>query len=87
MTIALITAGGLGNRMETSVPKQFMTIDEKPVIIYTLERFQAHQEIDAIAVACLEGWEVVMRSYANQFNISKLKWIFKGGEIKSGVNI
>ena len=79
MNIALITAGGIGNRMETSVPKQFMTINEKPVIIYTLEKFQTHQEVDAIAVACLEGWETVMRSYANQYSISKLKWIFKGG--------
>lgn len=79
MNIALITAGGIGNRMGQDIPKQFMTIDNIPVIIYTLKAFQAHPEIDCIAVVCLEGWEVVLQSYANQFNITKLKWIFKGG--------
>lgn len=79
MNIALLTAGGTGNRMGQDIPKQFMTIDNKPVIIYTLESFQFHPEIDAIAVICLQGWEIVLQSYANQYNITKLKWIFKGG--------
>lgn len=79
MNIALLTAGGTGNRMGQDIPKQFMTIDNKPVIIYTLESFQVHPEIDAIGVVCLKGWEVVLQSYANQYNITKLKWIFEGG--------
>ena len=80
MNIALLTAGGIGNRMGQNIPKQFMPIDNKPVIIYTLESFQCHPEINVIAVVCLEGWEIVLQSYANQYNITKLKWIFKGGE-------
>jgi 2-C-methyl-D-erythritol 4-phosphate cytidylyltransferase len=56
-----------------------MTIDNKPIIIFTLEAFQNHPEIDAICVVCLKGWEVYLQSYANQYNISKLKWIFDGG--------
>lgn len=80
MNIALITAGGIGNRMGQDIPKQFMTIDNIPVIIYTLEAFQRHQMIDAICVVCLKGWEVVLQAYANQFNITKLKWIFEGGD-------
>ena len=79
MTIALLTAGGVGNRMGQDIPKQFMTINEKPVLIYTLEAFQNHKEIDAIAVVCLNGWEPMLRAYANQYKITKLKWIFKGG--------
>ena len=79
MNIALLTAGGVGNRMGQDIPKQFMAIDNKPVIIYTMEAFQKHSEIDAIAVICLKGWEVVLQSYANQYNISKLRWIFEGG--------
>ena len=79
MNIALLTAGGTGNRMGQDIPKQFMTIDNKPVIIYTMEAFQNHEEIDAIAVICLKGWEVVLQSYANQYNITKLRWIFEGG--------
>lgn len=79
MNIALLTAGGTGNRMGQDIPKQFMPIDNKPVIIYTMEAFQYHSEIDGIAVVCLKGWEVVLQSYANQYNITKLKWIFEGG--------
>ena len=79
MNIALLTAGGTGNRMGQDIPKQFMTIDNKPVIIYTMESFQHHPEIDGICVICLKGWEVVLQSYANQYNITKLKWIFEGG--------
>lgn len=79
MNIALLTAGGIGNRMGQDIPKQFMTINEKPVLIYTLEAFQKHPEIDAIAVVCLSGWEPMLQAYANQFRITKLKWIFPGG--------
>lgn len=79
MTIALLTAGGVGNRMGQDIPKQFMTINEKPILVYTLEAFQNHKEIDAIAVVCLNGWEPMLQAYANQYKITKLKWIFKGG--------
>lgn len=84
MNIALLTAGGIGNRMGQDIPKQFMCIDNKPVIIYTLQSFQDHPEIDAIAVVCIPGWEVVLQAYANQFNISKLKWIFAGDSTNQG---
>lgn len=80
MNIALLTAAGSGTRMGQDVPKQFMTIDECPVIIYTLKAFQQCQKIDAIAVICLKGWEVVLKAYANQFGITKLKYIFPGGD-------
>lgn len=79
MNIALITAGGTGTRMHQSIPKQFLTVNERPVIVYTLEAFQRHPGIDAIAVVCIEGWEQVLWAYANQFNITKLKHIVHGG--------
>lgn len=79
MVIALLTAGGIGNRMGQDIPKQFMTIKEKPVLVYTLEAFQKHEEINAIAVVCLSGWEPMLQAYANQYQITKLKWIFVGG--------
>ena len=90
MTIALIIAGGVGNRMGQDIPKQFLTVNEKPVIMYTLEAFQNHPQIDVIAVVCLQGWETVLQSYANQFNITKLKHIIPGGDcgqasIRNGV--
>ncbi len=80
MNIALIIAGGSGNRMGQDIPKQFMHIDGCPIIIYTMNCFQKHPDIDAIAVVCLDGWETVLRAYANQYNINKFKWIFPGGK-------
>ena len=80
MNIALLIAGGVGNRMHQDIPKQFITVNEKPIIVYTLEAFQNHPEIDAIAVVCLEGWENVLYAYAKQFNITKLKIVVPGGK-------
>lgn len=79
MNIALIIAGGSGNRMGQDIPKQFMHVDGAPIIIWTMKAFQQHPDVDAIAVVCLKGWETVLQSYANQFMIDKLKWIFPGG--------
>ncbi len=80
MNIALLIAGGSGNRMGQDIPKQFMHIDGRPIIIHTMQCFQLHPDIEAIAVVCLRGWETVLQSYANQFCITKLKWIFLGGD-------
>ncbi len=77
MNIALVTAGGRGKRMKQEVPKQFMPIKNKPLIIYTLEVFQNHPNIDAILVSCLNGWEPIMEAYIKQYNITKVKWIVK----------
>ncbi len=79
MNIAIVIAGGSGNRMGQDIPKQFMHVDNCPIIIHTMRCFQQHPDIDAIAVVCLNGWDTVLQSYANQFSISKLKWIFPGG--------
>lgn len=88
--IALLIAGGSGNRMHQDIPKQFITVNERPVIVYTLEAFENHPAIDAIAVVCIQGWEQVLWAYAKQFNITKLKYIVPGGKngqdsIRNGV--
>lgn len=90
MNIALIIAGGIGARMNQSIPKQFMSINDKPIIIYTLEKFEKHPAIDEIAVVLLNGWENILLSYAKQFKITKLRHIAKGGasgqeSIKNGI--
>ncbi len=82
MNVAVIIAGGVGARTGQQVPKQFINVMDKPIIIYTLERFQAQEEIDAIEVVCLDGWQDVLRTYARQYGIAKLKWVVTGG--KSG---
>lgn len=88
--IAIIIAGGSGHRMGQDIPKQFINVYDKPVLIYTLEGFQKHPQIDAIEVVCIDGWHDVLRAYSKQFNITKLKWIVSGGEtgqesIRNGV--
>jgi len=90
MNIALIIAGGSGQRMHQSIPKQYININDKPVIIYTLEAFQKHPDIDAIQVVNLNGWDNILKAYAKQFNISKLIGITAGGltgmeSIKNGL--
>ncbi|MBR1839250.1 MAG: 2-C-methyl-D-erythritol 4-phosphate cytidylyltransferase [Prevotella sp.] len=90
MNVAIIIAGGSGNRMGQDIPKQFINVYDKPILMYTLEGFQNHPMVDVIEVVCIEGWESVVQAYANQFNITKLKWIVKGGgsaqeSIRNGV--
>lgn len=79
MNIAMIIAGGIGQRTHQNIPKQFINVQDKPVIVYTLEAFQKHPNIDAIEVVCLEGWHDILRAYARQFGITKLENIVNGG--------
>lgn len=78
--VALIIAGGLGARMGQDIPKQFLNVNDKPIIVYTMEAFQKHPDIDAIEVVCLDGWHDVLRAYAKQFGIAKLENIVSGGK-------
>lgn len=80
MNLALLLAGGSGTRTEQDVPKQFFNVYEKPIIIYTLEAFQKHPDVDGIIVSCLDGWQEILRAYAREAGITKLKWIVGGGE-------
>ena len=84
MNIALIIAGGRGMRMGQEIPKQFLTVADKPVIAYTLEAFQKHPDVDAIAVVCVEGWDSILAAYARQYGITKLRHIIPGGENGQG---
>jgi len=90
MNVAVIIAGGSGSRMGQDIPKQFINVYDKPILIYTLEGFQKHPLIDAIEVVCIDGWQDVLWAYSKQFNINKLKWIVDGGDsgqesIRNGV--
>lgn len=80
MNVALILAGGNGSRTEQSVPKQFISIYEKPIIIYTLEAFEKHPDVDAIIVSCISGWHDVLKGYAGSAGITKLQWVVNGGD-------
>lgn len=80
MNIAILTAGGVGSRMHCETPKQFIHINDKPIIIHTMEVFQQHPSIDAIIVAVLEGWQDVLKDYIEEYRITKCKWIVGGGK-------
>ena len=90
MNVAVIIAAGSGHRMGQDIPKQFINVYDKPVLLYTLEGFQNHPMIDAIEVVTLEGWIDFVWAYARQFGITKLKWVVPGGtsgqeSIRNGV--
>ena len=78
-TFALLLASGKGQRTRQDIPKQFINVYDKPIIIYTLETFQNHPEVDGIFVVCLDGWQDILRAYSRQYNITKLKGIVNGG--------
>ena len=90
MVVALLTAAGTGTRMGQNIPKQFLHVENKPIIIHTMEAFQRHPSIDAILVVTLPSWIDVLKAYSLQFNITKLKWVVPGGStgqesIKNGL--
>ncbi len=78
--VALIFAGGVGKRMQSKgTPKQFLELNGKPIIIYTIEHFEHHPEIDAIAVVCVEGWIGYLKKMLSRYDIRKVRWIVPGG--------
>lgn len=79
MNIALIIAGGAGERMKQNIPKQFLTVLGKPIIVYTMEIFQRCERIDAIVIVGLLGWENTIWRYAEEYEITKLKSVAVGG--------
>ena len=88
--IAIIIAGGSGHRMKSEIPKQFIKVDDKPILIYTMESFQRHPQIEAIELVCKDGWQDKVWEYSRQYAITKLKWMVTGGEsvqesIRNGV--
>lgn len=81
MVTALIFAGGTGQRMNTkSKPKQFLELHGKPVIIYTIEHFEYHPQIDNIVVVCLKDWIEELKWLLKRYGITKVKAIVAGGD-------
>ena len=81
MTTALIFAGGTGQRMNSrSKPKQFLEMHGKPIIIYTIEHFEYHEEIDNIVIVCLKDWIEELRGLLKRYDITKVSMIVPGGD-------
>lgn len=80
MNIAIVIAAGSGQRMNQHIPKQFMSVNNKPILVYTLESFEKNSNIDLIEVVCLDGWQEFVKSYAKEYGITKLNKIVTGGK-------
>ncbi len=81
MNTALIFAGGTGKRMGTAGrPKQFLELHGKPIIIHTLEHFDRHPQIDAIAVVCIRDWIPYLQDQLERWRVRKVRWVVPGGE-------
>ena len=78
MNVALIFAGGSGQRMNNIIPKQFLEVKNKPIIIHTLQNFQNHEEIDAISVVCIEEWLDKLGEIIKNEGLNKVKWLVPG---------
>ena len=80
MNIAVILAGGVGSRLGADIPKQFIKVLDKPVIAYTIEAFQKHNEVDAILMVCVHDWMEEMQRICDEYGFTKVKWITEGGD-------
>lgn len=90
MTVALVIAGGRGERMGAEVPKQFVEVEGKCVLVYTLEAFERHAGVDAVMLVLIDGWETRVRAMLARYGLTKVRWIVPGGEsaqesIRNGV--
>ncbi len=90
MNVAMILAGGVGNRMGAKIPKQYIQIKGKPIIAYTLEKFEKSKEIDFVEVVCATEWADYIKAISDEYGFKKIKWIVKGGatcqdSIRSGI--
>lgn len=90
MNVVLVLAGGSGKRTRQDIPKQFLNVNDKPIIVYTFESFEKHPDIDAIMTVCIDGWQEILWAYSKQFHVTKLRWVVPGGNsvqesIRNGV--
>lgn len=86
----ILLAGGVGKRMQSDLPKQFIEVNGKPVIVYSIENFQRSPHIDKIVVVCVKKWIKHMRDLVEKFSLTKVQWIIEGGStghdsIRNGV--
>ena len=80
MNVPIILAGGVGSRVGADRPKQFIEVLGKPVLVYTIELFENHPEIDAIEVVCIKSHIDYLKELVEKYDLNKVKWIAEGGE-------
>lgn len=86
----ILLAGGVGKRMGAEIPKQFIEVSGKPIIVYSLENFQKNEQVEKIVVVCVKDWIPYVKDLIQKYNLSKVEWIIEGGNtghdsIRNGV--
>ena len=86
----ILLAGGVGKRMGTDIPKQFLEVNGKPIIVYSIENFQKNPQIEKIVVVCVKDWIDKTWELIKKYNLTKVEWIIEGGStghdsIRNGV--
>lgn len=86
----ILLAGGVGKRMGADIPKQFLMVKGKPIIVHTIERFQENSQIDKIVVVCVKEWKDYVEGLVKEYELTKVIWITEGGStghdsIRNGV--
>ncbi|MBE5817583.1 MAG: XRE family transcriptional regulator [Clostridiales bacterium] len=90
-TAAIILAGGKSGRNNQNIPSQFININEKPMLVYSTEAYQAHPSVDDIYIVCLKGWENIVKAYIKRYNLTKVRALIAGGasgieSLKNAIN-
>ena len=86
----ILLAGGVGKRMQADIPKQFLEVDGKPIIVYSLENFQRNPQVEKIVVVSVRDWMDRVKELVSQYNLTKVAWVIEGGStghdsIRNGV--
>ena len=71
----ILLAGGSGKRMQAEIPKQFIEVKGKPIIVYTLEKFQENNQIEAVVVVCVKDWTEHLKLLLEQYKLTKVRWV------------
>lgn len=90
MNYVILLAGGLGKRMGADIPKQFIQVKGKPIIVYSIENFQRNEQIEKIVVVCVKDWIDYVKELVKEYGLTKVEWVIEGGStghnsIKNGV--
>lgn len=90
MNYVILLAGGVGKRMGADIPKQFIKVKGKPIIVYSIENFQRNEQIEKIVVVCVKDWIDYVKELVKEYDLTKVGWIIEGGStghdsIRNGV--
>ena len=90
MNYVVLLAGGVGKRMGSDIPKQFIKVVGKPIIVYSIENFQRNEQIEKIVVVCVKEWINYVKELVKEYSLTKVEWVIEGGttghdSIKNGV--